>query len=593
MRHRTLDSHPAESTDLSTRDDIIAHHAAGKLLQLFVERISGHRRDEDGKAFLAELVELHNTGVIDVLEPARSIATYPLSTHEFFLVQSVYVDVIPTLQAEVPAMLAAVKALVARAGDDLASGRPNGAFRLWAENSDRARALLALADPGTPDDAAYIYLGLLALSKTEPEVALDRAITLLASRGLAGRLGAAKALGTLPLGTVEARSRSLDSLEAAHRAGADDNLLGHIIAAAVDIVRSVPTEEAKVVKLIDAIAADAGDQSIHHAVSTLMFHADDLAPAIVIPLTRIAHKTRIENIGTLDRLDGAAAQFLSRARVDEALALVVPLLTAHEELSSLEKLDSFAHGLLGLDGERLARIIVTWLLSLNQNLGEAARSLVGNSHRDPIILEFDADALALPEEGTIVLAHRAIGFLFMYPITAASMILSLVRTASAEGCQLIEEILFEPLLINFSGELANWLKAKAADETDPTLPTIKRLLTRLEDYLEGVRRVGRINELRPSERERLIESHRQQESMRQAHKEAEKRSVFLSIVSRSVILYGIRSISYFQGLDGKKQRNEMKLHSFSHSFEAPRLDIIEPFELDYTLRVFRAMKEAP
>jgi hypothetical protein len=37
----------------------------------------------------------------------------------------------------------------------------------------------------------------------------------------------------------------------------------------------------------------------------------------------------------------------------------------------------------------------------------------------------------------------------------------------------------------------------------------------------------------------------------------------------------------------------MKLHSFSHSIEAPRLDIIEPFDLDYTLRVFRAMTTPP
>ena len=73
---------------------------------------------------------------------------------------------------------------------------------------------------------------------------------------------------------------------------------------------------------------------------------------------------------------------------------------------------------------------------------------------------------------------------------------------------------------------------------------------------------------------------------------AEKKSVLLSIVSRSVLLYGNRSISYFEGPDGKSQRNEMKLHSFSHSIESPRLDILEPFDLDYTLRVFRAMRKA-
>ena len=65
----------------------------------------------------------------------------------------------------------------------------------------------------------------------------------------------------------------------------------------------------------------------------------------------------------------------------------------------------------------------------------------------------------------------------------------------------------------------------------------------------------------------------------------------MSIVSRSVLLYGNRSMSYFAGSNGERQRGEMKLHAFSHSFEVPRLDTLEPFELDYTLRVFRAMRE--
>jgi hypothetical protein len=153
-------------------------------------------------------------------------------------------------------------------------------------------------------------------------------------------------------------------------------------------------------------------------------------------------------------------------------------------------------------------------------------------------------------------------------------------------------ILFDPLLINYSGELSDWLSERAKDASDPAQPVIVDLLSRLEAYIDGLRKAGRIKELRPSERERLIENHRQHESMRQAYKQAEKKSVFMSIVSRSVLLYGTRSISYFKGSDGKKQRNEMKLHSISHSVESPRLDILEPFDLDYTLRVFRAMRVA-
>ena len=60
-----------------------------------------------------------------------------------------------------------------------------------------------------------------------------------------------------------------------------------------------------------------------------------------------------------------------------------------------------------------------------------------------------------------------------------------------------------------------------------------------------------------------------------------------------MLLYGTRSISYFKGRGGKQRRSEMKMHSISHSIETPRLDILEPFDLDYMLRVFRSMKSAP
>lgn len=578
---------------LAIKTEIISRHSAGTLPQLFLECIRRDDGDDLGKALRAELVALHNDGTIDVLQAAREIGTSPIGQSDFFFVQHVYVDIIPEVRACVPAMLAAVKALVTRAGDDLASGMPNGAFRTWAENGGRARATLAVINPDDTEDTAYLYLALQALAKSEPDAALDLALAHLAGGSIPARPGAAKAIGTLPFTSLEARQRAMGALETARAAGADDNLLGHILTAAVEISRSAGELESEAVAIIHNVAGEAGDAAIHHAASTLMFHAKELTPPIVTALAVIAQKVRIENTGTLNQLDSAAAALLQHKRVDEAVALIVPIVATHSELNSLERFDSFSHGLLGLDGEQLARVVVAWLLSLDGNLGKATAGLVGGYHGDqPLVLEFDAATLGLSEADMIVLAHRAIGYLFVHPITAASIVLSLIRSAGSKPRKAMAEILFDPLLINFSGELADWLKSKSTNTADPAQSTIEALLARLGAYLDGLRRIDVVRELHPSERERLIENHRQSESMRQAHKAAEKRSVIMSIVSRLVLLYGNRSISYFDGPDGKKLRNEMKLHSFSHSIETPRLDVLEPFELDYTLRVFRTMRAA-
>ncbi len=577
---------------MSDRDDIIAHSQAGTLLELFVEHLGRNHRDEFGQVFRATLTKLHNEGMIDVLEPARSIASSPIDQHEFFTVMHVYTDLIPDLEAEVPAILAAVKGLTGRAGDDMASGMPNGAFRTWAEQGDRARATLAAIDPADPEESAYLYLALQALAKSDTTDSLTRAVTYLEGPDGPARWAAAKAIGTLALVTSEARSMAASALAAAAPT-ADDNNLGHILTAICEIARAHAEMTPQAAALIDASMTQMGDQASYQLSLELMFHGEELAPEIVAGLTAIMHKVPIGNQGTITNIDAAASKLIRHKRLDEALRLVAPLIAAHEELTSMETLDGTSRALLRLPPDQLAQVMMGWLLSLDRNLGAATMSLVGDHHGDtPLVIELGDTALDLEDADRILLAHRAIGWLFIHSITTASLLLGLLKGASAPATHAICDILFDPLLINYSGELAEWLTERAKTAADAERAVITGLLARLEAYIEGLRKAGRIKELRPSERERLIERHRQHQSMQEAHTSAEKKSVFMSIASRSVLLYGNRSISYFEGPDGKMHRNEMKLHSFSHSVEAPRLDILEPFDLDYTLRVFRAMNRA-
>lgn len=577
---------------MTDRDEIVAYSAAGTLPELLVKRLRSHWADDIGKAFRTTLAALHNEGMIDVLEAARMIGVSTINQHDFFTVMSVYCDLIPSIEAPVPTMLSAVKALVARAGDDLASGMPNGAYRTWAEHCDRARSTLAAIDPEEPEDAAYVFLGLQALAKNEVAAALDAAIAYLGGTAAPARLAAAKAIGTFELDTPDACLRATEALAAAS-ATADDNSQGHILTAICEIARAHPDKEAVAVKLIDAAISKVGDQAIHQISLELMFHGEALQPAIVAGLTTILHKLAIGNRATLEHIDAAGAKLVTHGRLDEALALITPLISKHGELTSLEALDSFSYAVLQLGPDQLTKVIVSWLLSLDPNLGLATLSLVGDHHGDrPLVLQISGPALMLSDTDVILLAHRVIGYLFVHPITAASLVLELIRGVPDGPRQVMADILFDPLLVNYSGELANWLRERSEDSADPAQPVMTELLTRLNTYIEGLRNAGVIKEFRPSERERLIEKQRRHEAMRQVQEQVEKKSVFMSIVNRSVLLYGNRSISYFGEPGGNKRRNEIKMHSFSHSVEAPRLDILEPFDLDYKLRIFRTMRVA-
>ncbi len=491
-------------------------------------------------------------------------------------------------------MLAAVKALVARAGDDLSSGWPNDSFRRWMEQGDRARLTLAAVDEESSEDATYVFLSLQALSKVDFGEAFAAAIHYLSRQSEPIRAAAAKAIGTFKLDALETRLEAVTALTSAI-AIADDSSLGHILTAVCEIIRTHPELEALAVTLVQSAKPKAGDQSVYQLSLELMFHGEALPPSLLVELTGIMHNTDIGAHRTLNNIDTAASKLVMHGRLDEALALISPLIARHDELASLEKLKSFSHSLLQLRRDQLANVVTAWLLSLDPNLGHATMSLVGKHHgNEPLIIEIDQTSTELSDANKVLLSHRAIGYLFIYPIAAASLLLSLLKDTAETPRKVIAELLFDPLLINYSGQLADWLRERCMATSDPAVPIALALLARLETYIEGLRDAGRIRELDPSERERLIQSHRQLEAVRQVHKEAEKRSVFMSLVSRSVILYGTRSISYVSsGLDGERHRHEMKLHSFSHSYEAPRLDILEPFELDYTLRLFRVMRGMP
>lgn len=575
---------------MSDRDDIIAAATAGSLPELIIERLRRYRTDELCKAFREVLIALHNDGTIDALEPARTIHTSPISQHDFFTVMHLYSELIPALDASVPDMLAAVKALSSRAGEDLASGMANGGYRTWAEQGSRASDTFEAINPEDSDDAIYAFLALQALAKTEPDAALDRAILYVGGNARAARSAAAKAIGTFDLTDATRRTRAADAL-AENTASADDNSLGHILAAICEIAKAHPDTHARAAALIEANIDRTGEHAIHQLALELMFHADELPPAVIKPLTAIMHRVPIGNHGTIRDIGAAAGKLTGKNRLDEALALITPLLSHHEELTSLEPLGSLNYHLLQLPSEQLAKTIITWLLACDPNLGRATMALVGDYHGDnPLILQPATAAAGLDDDARTLLAHRAIGWLFVHPVTAASLLVGLLDGAGNAAKDSIAELLFDPLLINFSGSVGDWIAEQAKDIGHPAQAILTDLTRRLEGYIDGLRSPGRIKELRPSERERMIESHRQHEAMRQAHKQAEKRSIFASLATRQVLLYGTRSISYFKGVGGKQQRSETKMHSFTHSIESPRLDILEPFDLDYMLRVFRTMK---
>ena len=209
-------------------------------------------------------------------------------------------------------------------------------------------------------------------------------------------------------------------------------------------------------------------------------------------------------------------------------------------------------------------------------------------------LSLDVDQSELPQTDFIhlfFLAHKTIGYLFMKPITTASIIISLLhQTTDNNSINELGSLLFNPLLLNYSGKLRDFLINRAAIESGKTREAIQSAIETYESYLEDLKSVGTVPEMHPSQEQREAHIRHLQQVTSETFKEAMKKSIWNLLASKSVILYGKKSINYIRGPMDQAQRIEIPMSSHGEEFEMPRQDYIDPFGLDYMLRIFRAEK---
>jgi len=195
-----------------------------------------------------------------------------------------------------------------------------------------------------------------------------------------------------------------------------------------------------------------------------------------------------------------------------------------------------------------------------------------------------AEDLAITPSEQIFLCRKVIGWFFFKPITATSILVSVLRVCDKETALEVQKLLVQYLLENYGG-VRKYLESIPND--DPAKGRIEKCVAVNIAYMSALNSVPIIKELQPSEHHRRIERLRVADHMHEVHKQARNQSPFLSMVKRSVLLYGNRSLSFRKDGDGQLRPVEMDLKPHGISFEMPRMEVVDPVGLDYTLRVFR------
>ncbi|MGD9584560.1 MAG: hypothetical protein AB7V26_12955 [Lysobacterales bacterium] len=537
------------------------------------------------QAVMARCAALHNAGTLDLLRIIESGAMQTLNKSEFFMATQFFCQILPELDALPARMMDCVEALVTLGGGDLAANQPNAAFRTWcAKDPRRASEIIAAARDG--DDLASRHLTFALEAINDITEARQIALTCDDAR----RFAAITALGRIVDNDPDSRVSTLAVFGELLDHDRDDNLRANLLQATVAILaRDRETSSALSDTLVRRIVKDAGDLTVHQAAQALWASREGLQPGVVACLLEALAHLKPANKGTVERLDHGLQLLLETGHDAAAITYVTQLLSGPDDSLGLSDLDGFTRTLLSGPAERLSRVVVQWLQIGAPRLCDGLADALQSGSLSGPLLSLRAEDLAISPAAQVFICRKASGWCFLKPTTAASVLVSVLRVCDENTALEVQCLLVEPLLLNYGG-IREYLVRLAPD--DVAKGRVDQALARNEAYLAALKDVPDIKEMHPSERHRHIEWRQKSDQMRNAHKQAQTQSVFLSLIRHCVVLYGNRTLTFVKDGQDSLRPVETDLRSFKVSYEMPRMELVDPVSLDFTLRTFRAEKMA-
>ncbi len=565
-------------------------HRAGTFLQAVYD--GGMRLDDSHQqAIAAELVALHNDGLVDVLDAFKALKN-DNSGPDFFLTQHVLEKALPDIKSPVVPAIECIVQLYREAGRDLAAGTIlSNFFRFCANNALRPPEALGEIEK-RPDVLADLLVPTLhALAVTDHEQFIKQIARLMLSDSMDFRARAIFALSGVqwPEGKPIA-DPIFTSLAQVLQTEQTDQVLASIVKSAFVLHEKDKSREQETLSFMETALQNGGEQTLH--TTSTIFAFDAVSPVVFDVLRPHLKRIPPKNDQSLGCVGRGISRLIGQGEHEVAIALAEEILLAHPDLK-LEKLVGVDGAIRG-NSALMPKVMTRWLRLGDPNLCEAAHEIPGTAQLEGQKLEIDPSELETnnPVE-VLFMAHKIIGYFLLQPISAASLLISAMRsTSSDEALAHLGRLLFDPLLINYIGGLREYVRQQSGAESGKVKTTIDAALKSVDDYLVTLHSIEPLPALRVTEAQREAYQRYTSVSMAETYKEAEKKSVLLSIFSRSTLLYGTKSIYRVYGPDGQSERKVMPLHTHGVHFEIPRMQIIDPFGLDYMLRVFRAEKRA-
>ncbi|BEE17462.1 hypothetical protein VAWG006_17150 [Aeromonas enteropelogenes] len=561
-----------------TRCTLLNERGNVENLLILINEIYRKQIKSEGIFLTEALSELHNTGEIDLLKIFEAVNDTSYKNNPYVIMRVVETT-LPSLKAKVEDILPCLTKLT-----DLASGHiVYGAFECFCRvDNSRPKDSVDFILKQTELDsyAPFIYYAIMAYESGQIAERIQIVKALIANDNEVVRNQAYSVLGRQNI-TENWASSVWDIIKSSAINEHADSCRASIFRSIVHFGNIFPSYWPHIESLLASFVEGASLNILHAISNTIAFQQISIPDSIQKLLIKQLHTISPEQSHIISDIDYLLVNLIKKELYDTAIELLESILSYGVEITSLSY---FSRELLGEYTNLRNHIITKWFLHGEKALCHNISILLHNiAEKD---FELHADMTLLDnEEKKVFVSRKAIGWLFTRPVATASFIMSISRSAHQYTIETLEEILYDPLLLSYPSELKKLFQTYIDNNEQEYI--CKPLLDKLEAHNLDILKVSGLKELTAPSKNIDLYWNDFEKDMQKSYEEASKNSFFRLIATPKRLLYGNSSIYYVHQMDEQSSRQEMQMHSFSHSSELPTLNILDPESLDYSLRVFR------
>ena len=528
------------------------------------------------------LCELHNAGKISLVSDENLAAIETLGQNDFWSVVHSLHQAIPELVCEYRDLLSMVQTLVKKGGSDLAAGMPYQSLVEWCKsNPEKAKQIVSEAKALDKICLLHCVFAIQGLGSVELAFELlDHPDKGVVAAGL-------RSLGRLEIDSKTIAKRVIDECCNAVVALKEQDARSSAIETAFKTWEKIGSSEPyRQKEFLDTIISEKeGDELVQLSAVLVNLQKGLVAESIDQILEALAGEVSNPQ-ATLRWLDQALHSRDERWDLTKVINVFAAQIPKLENSIEPGLLHSFCEWIWEEPGNA-AQLFSSWLVGGQVDLCKFLADMVGEGGKNNTIVEISRANLPIGLDDQIFMARKCVGFLWFHEVTAASILLSIVKNGKKPAQEAAEDLLYNPLLLSYGGDLRSFLEGQVKSSSKRISACVRHLIKNHDIYVAGLKQSEHLVEFCPTIEQRRAAAMKDRERNKDIQKRAHERSVFSQLFAHQTLLYGKSSFFLIHGKGGEKVPSVTPLSEFSYSTEFPRLSVVDSVGFNRMLTIFR------